>query len=374
MGDATVGDARRILNDAAIPTFRTPEAAVGAFGNIASYYRNQQLLQQTPPPMSDLSKPDVEGARMLVESVLADFFDSEACTLVRGAGTAAIRWGLWSMVKPNGTLLVHDAPIYPTTKTITDSMALKLLTADYNDAAAVSATANQRPDCALVQFSRQKIDDSYDIATVITSIKQAGVPVLTDDNYVVMKSAAIGAQCGADLSAFSLFKLLGPEGIGCIVGKREYVDKIIAVNYSGGGQVQGHEAMDALRSLVYAPVALAIQAMVGEEVVSRLCAGQVAGVKRAFIANAQSRVIIVELDQPVASAAIAAAEKLGAAPYPVGAESRYEIAPMFYRVSGTFRASIADADSRLIRINPMRSGADTVLRILTDALLQVRTA
>ena len=225
-----------------------------------------------------------------------------------------------------------------------------------------------------MQFSRQKIDDSYDIATVITSIKQAGVPVLTDDNYVVMKSAAIGAQCGADLSAFSLFKLLGPEGIGCIVGKREYVDKIIAVNYSGGGQVQGHEAMDALRSLVYAPVALAIQAMVGEEVVSRLCAGQVAGVKRAFIANAQSRVIIVELDQPVASAAIAAAEKLGAAPYPVGAESRYEIAPMFYRVSGTFRASIADADSRLIRINPMRSGADTVLRILTDALLQVRTA
>ena len=72
MGDATVGEARRILHDAAIPTFRTPEAAVGAYGNIASYYRNQQLLQQTPPPMSDLAKPDLEGARMLVESVLAE--------------------------------------------------------------------------------------------------------------------------------------------------------------------------------------------------------------------------------------------------------------------------------------------------------------
>ncbi|MGB4582695.1 MAG: bifunctional acetate--CoA ligase family protein/GNAT family N-acetyltransferase [Rhodoferax sp.] len=72
MGDATVGDARKTLNDAAIPSFRTPEAAVGAFGNIASFYQNQQLLQQTPPPLSDLTKPDVEGARLLIESVLAE--------------------------------------------------------------------------------------------------------------------------------------------------------------------------------------------------------------------------------------------------------------------------------------------------------------
>ncbi len=72
MGDATVGEARKILNDAAIPTFRTPEAAVGAFGNIASYYQNQQLLQQTPPPLTDLAAPDVEGARLLIESVLAE--------------------------------------------------------------------------------------------------------------------------------------------------------------------------------------------------------------------------------------------------------------------------------------------------------------
>jgi len=72
MGDASVGDARQILNDANIPTFRTPEAAVGAFGNIASFYQNQQLLQQTPPPLSDLANPDVEGARLLIESVLAE--------------------------------------------------------------------------------------------------------------------------------------------------------------------------------------------------------------------------------------------------------------------------------------------------------------
>ena len=72
MGDATVGTARQILSEAFIPSFRTPEAAVGAFGNIASFHQNQLLLQQTPPPLSTLAKPDVEGARLVIEGVLAE--------------------------------------------------------------------------------------------------------------------------------------------------------------------------------------------------------------------------------------------------------------------------------------------------------------
>ncbi|MEY4413468.1 MAG: hypothetical protein RIQ53_761 [Pseudomonadota bacterium] len=72
MGDSRVRDARVALNAATIPTFRTPEAAVDAFGNIASFYQNQQLLQQTPPPLTTLRQPDTEGARLLIESVLAE--------------------------------------------------------------------------------------------------------------------------------------------------------------------------------------------------------------------------------------------------------------------------------------------------------------
>ena len=72
MGDSSVGKARSVLADATIPSFRTPEAAVGAFGNIAAFYQNQQLLQQTPPPLSALAKPDIDGARLLIESVLAE--------------------------------------------------------------------------------------------------------------------------------------------------------------------------------------------------------------------------------------------------------------------------------------------------------------
>ena len=72
MGDASVLAGRGILGDAAIPSFRTPEAAVGAFGNITAFYQNQQLLQQTPPPLATLSRPDIEGARLIIENVLAE--------------------------------------------------------------------------------------------------------------------------------------------------------------------------------------------------------------------------------------------------------------------------------------------------------------
>ncbi|MCX8522226.1 MAG: bifunctional acetate--CoA ligase family protein/GNAT family N-acetyltransferase [Rhodoferax sp.] len=72
MGDASVGQARALLNEAGIPSFRTPEAAVGAFGNIATFYQNQRLLQQTPPPLCALQKPDIEGARLVIDSVLAE--------------------------------------------------------------------------------------------------------------------------------------------------------------------------------------------------------------------------------------------------------------------------------------------------------------
>lgn len=72
MGEASVRAARELLATKPLPSFRTPEAAVDAFGNIASFYQNQQLLQQTPPPLSTLAKPDTEGARLLIEGVLTE--------------------------------------------------------------------------------------------------------------------------------------------------------------------------------------------------------------------------------------------------------------------------------------------------------------
>ncbi|WP_442915416.1 aminotransferase class V-fold PLP-dependent enzyme [Lentibacillus sp. JNUCC-1] len=311
-----------------------------------------------------------------VEEVLAEFFGVEKAKLVRGAGTGALRYGFMSFLKPNDKILLHDAPIYPTSKTTLDHMGIIPIFADFNDQEAVKKVISKHPELkgALIQHTRQQIDDYYELRDVIKLIKATSphLKTITDDNYAAMKTNYIGAQLGADLSTFSLFKLLGPEGVGIILGSADLIEKIEALNYSGGSQVQGYEALEALRGLIYAPVMLAIQANVNEELVRRLNQNEVQGIKKAFLANAQSKVLLVEFEQPIAQDVLHYANELGAAPHPVGAESKYEFVPMFYKVSGTFLASDARLGKTMIRINPMRSGADTVIRILSDSVDRVR--
>ena len=138
--------------------------------------------------------------------------------------------------------------------------------------------------------------------------------------------------------------------------------------YSGGSQIQGAQALAVLRGLVFAPVMHAVQAGVTERLLALLNSGTVPEVKQAVIANAQSKVLIVEFHQPVAEKVLEEAQKRGALPYPVGAESKYEIPPLFYRLSGTFRAARPGLARYAIRINPNRSGEETVLRILRESL------
>ncbi|MDE2565184.1 MAG: GNAT family N-acetyltransferase, partial [Burkholderiales bacterium] len=72
LGEARARAGRELLAARGLPVFRTPEGAVDAFHNIASFYRNQQLLQQTPPPLGEGAEPDTEGARLLIDGVLAE--------------------------------------------------------------------------------------------------------------------------------------------------------------------------------------------------------------------------------------------------------------------------------------------------------------
>lgn len=340
---------------------------------VTRHFRGSEILSLGDlGVVKGLNKP---RTTLKVEETLADFFGIEKAVLVRGAGTGALRFGLMSMLKAGDTLLVHDAPIYPTTKVSVEAMGINVIKADFNKRASIiRALKENEVNAVLVQYTRQKIDDQYDMKEVIDIIKSfnSDLPVITDDNYAVMKVRNIGVQCGADLSAFSMFKLLGPEGVGCVLGKRRYIDKIIEFNYSGGSQVQGHEAMEALRGLIYAPVQLAIQGEVNEELITRLNNDEVKCVKRAFLASAQSKVVLVEFEEDIAKKVLDEAEKLGGAPNPVGAESKYEFVPMIYRVSGTFREADPSFEERMIRINPMRCGADTVIRILREAVERVK--
>jgi acetyltransferase len=72
MGEEQTAEARRLLGEARIPVFRTPDPAVEMFGHLSSFYRNQRALLQTPGPLAAQGAPDLEGARAIVEAALAE--------------------------------------------------------------------------------------------------------------------------------------------------------------------------------------------------------------------------------------------------------------------------------------------------------------
>jgi hypothetical protein len=333
---------------------------------IAHHFKGNLILQAGDYGLwPDMGRPHFTAR---VEAVLAEFFEAEEACLVRGSGTGALRSILMASLKPGQRLLIHKAPIYPTTQVTIAAMGLQLVQIDLNDPDALRAFQPGDADFALLQYARQRFEDHYNLGDVISELKahHPGLTLIVDDNYVVMRVGKIGVQLGADVSTFSFFKLMGPEGVGCVLAGKELVGRIHKDNYSGGSQVQGVEAMQALRALTLVPVALALQAEVCEEVVRRLNSGEVPGVVRAYIANAQSRVVLVELEAPCAKQVLKESLEYGAAGHPVGAESRYEIAPLFYRISGTFRVENPFLADRMIRINPMRAGADLILAILSQ--------
>lgn len=72
MGEQQVAAAKKRFLQHRLPNFPNPESCVEAFAYLSSYYQNQQLLMQVPTPLAKHSEPDIDGARLIVEGVLAE--------------------------------------------------------------------------------------------------------------------------------------------------------------------------------------------------------------------------------------------------------------------------------------------------------------
>ncbi|MFI9051260.1 aminotransferase class V-fold PLP-dependent enzyme [Streptomyces sp. NPDC053427] len=365
----------RLPRTSPLPTVTVADATARQFRLLectARHFDGHQLFEADAGVVPGPGRPRTTAR---VEAVLADFFGAPAAALVQGAGTGAIRAALAAVLEPGDPLLIHRAPVYRTTAVTLRGLGVRTVEADFNDPRALTeALAPGRPRWAYVQHTRQRLADSYDVGAVLAACRAAGVRTVVDDNYAALRVPACGTELGADASCFSLFKLHGPEGVGVVVGAADLVARVHEDNYSGGGQVQGHQALDALRALTHVPVMWAVQSAVGAEAAERLAAGAVPGVAETALANAQDRCLLVRLDRPLARALPAAAARHGAAAFPVGANSRYEIAPLFYRLSGSALADAPELAEWTVRINPMRAGADLVLDILGRALADLGDA
>lgn len=72
MGQRQVKSSWKLFTKAKVPYFSTPEAAIEAFAYLASYQFNQLLLMEVPGPLTHPIKPDINSARLIIESALAE--------------------------------------------------------------------------------------------------------------------------------------------------------------------------------------------------------------------------------------------------------------------------------------------------------------
>jgi acetyltransferase len=72
IGEATAAEARRHFSAAGIPTYETPEAALRAFGHVAEYRRNREMLMETPPSMPTSFQVEMAPVRKLIDDALAE--------------------------------------------------------------------------------------------------------------------------------------------------------------------------------------------------------------------------------------------------------------------------------------------------------------
>jgi acetyltransferase len=70
VGDETAQPARRLLIDAGLPTYDTPEHAVRAFTHVVRFHRNQERLMETPPSLPDAFATDPAAARAIIDGAL----------------------------------------------------------------------------------------------------------------------------------------------------------------------------------------------------------------------------------------------------------------------------------------------------------------
>jgi acetyltransferase len=72
LGDRAALEGRQLFAERKIPTYDTPEDAVGAFMQMVAYQRNQATLMETPPSLSEELEPDTAGVQAIIARVLAE--------------------------------------------------------------------------------------------------------------------------------------------------------------------------------------------------------------------------------------------------------------------------------------------------------------
>ncbi|MBK5970455.1 MULTISPECIES: bifunctional acetate--CoA ligase family protein/GNAT family N-acetyltransferase [Thiorhodovibrio] len=115
MGATRVAEAHALFSEHGLPHYDLPEAAAEALSFLGRQQRNQKLLMQSPGPLSQQLMPDVEGARLIIEGVMAEGRKTLG-TIEAKAILAAFRIPTTQTVlarSPNEALIAAEALSFP---------------------------------------------------------------------------------------------------------------------------------------------------------------------------------------------------------------------------------------------------------------------
>ena len=172
MGGAQVEEARKLFNAAHLPNYTTVENAIDAFSYLAQYNRNQRLLLQTPGRLITGKKPpDVDGARLIIESVLNErrttLTEPESMAVLNAFHIPTVRNGIARSA--NEALIVAETIGFP--------VAMKILSTDIT----------HKSDAGGVRLN---INSAHEIRSVFRQLMdevQAKLPGATIDGVTIEK-------------------------------------------------------------------------------------------------------------------------------------------------------------------------------------------
>ncbi len=161
---------------------------------------------------------------------------TEATNLVRFA------WGHRSVHKGDllvTTLMEHHSNIVPW-QLLAQATGARLefvgLTQDGKlDAAKLEALLGQSPKLVAVAHSSNVLGTVNDVADICAKARRAGATTVVDGAQAVPHMPVDVESMGADFYAFSGHKMLGPTGIGGLVGKKEVLEEMEP--FHGGGEM-----------------------------------------------------------------------------------------------------------------------------------------
>ena len=187
MGETSVSEGRKLLKESGLPVFSTPERAIEAFSYLAKHNLNQKLALEIPAPLSDSRPPDLEGAKMIIESVL-----SEGRTMLSDIESKAILHAFH--IPANTTLEANSsAKALIAAETVGFPVAIKINSPDISHKSDVSGVKINILNAADVKVAYREIIDSAKAARPDATI--LGVTVEPMAHVEDARELVIGASC-----------------------------------------------------------------------------------------------------------------------------------------------------------------------------------